>query len=160
MPKTADKLGALVDAARALSGIGAPHALIGGVAVGIQAHVPRATADVDIGVHSRIERRALIAALTAARFRLTGEFRHSVTFRHASGEPVQVVMDAAMDAMIDRAERFELEGTTIPIVTKDDLIAMKQRSAADPTRRRSKQLQDLADVELLRGDVPDPDEGW
>lgn len=37
---------------------------------------------------------------------------------------------------------------------------MKQRAAEDPKRRRSKKLRDEADVELLRGDVPDPDEGW
>ncbi len=27
-------------------------------------------------------------------------------------------------------------------------------------RRRSKALQDEADIALLRGDIPDPDEGW
>lgn len=32
--------------------------------------------------------------------------------------------------------------------------------AADPARRRSKALRDQADVELLLGDVPEPDEGW
>jgi hypothetical protein len=45
-------------------------------------------------------------------------------------------------------------------VTTEDLVAMKQRAAADPARRRSKALRDEADVALLRGDVPDPDEGW
>jgi hypothetical protein len=37
---------------------------------------------------------------------------------------------------------------------------MKERAAADPARRRSKALRDRADVALLSGDVPDPDEGW
>ncbi len=41
-----------------------------------------------------------------------------------------------------------------------NLIAMKERAAADPARRRSKALRDQADIALLRGDVPDPDEGW
>ena len=49
---------------------------------------------------------------------------------------------------------------TVRVVRKDDLIAMKRRAAADPGRRRSKALRDLADLELLLGDVPDPDEGW
>jgi hypothetical protein len=62
--------------------------------------------------------------------------------------------------MIDRAERFTAVGTSVAIVRKEDLIAMKQRAAADPARRKSKALRDQADVELLRGDVPDPDEGW
>jgi hypothetical protein len=45
-------------------------------------------------------------------------------------------------------------------VTTEDLIVMKERAAADPGPRRSRALQDAADVALLRGDVPDPDEGW
>jgi hypothetical protein len=40
------------------------------------------------------------------------------------------------------------------------LIAMKRRASADPKRRRSKALRDQADIALLEGDVPDPDEGW
>jgi hypothetical protein len=36
---------------------------------------------------------------------------------------------------------------------------MKQR-AADPSRRKSRRLQDQADIELLLGDAPDLDEGW
>lgn len=62
--------------------------------------------------------------------------------------------------MIERAERFEAAGVSVPIVCKNDLLAMKQRAAADPAMPRSKALRDQADVELLRGDVPDPDEGW
>jgi hypothetical protein len=46
------------------------------------------------------------------------------------------------------------------VVTTEDLIAMKERAANDPARRRSKALRDLADAALLRGDVPDPEEGW
>lgn len=51
-------------------------------------------------------------------------------------------------------------GVSVAIVRKDDLIAMKERAAADPGLRRSKRLRDEADVALLRGDVPNPDEGW
>jgi hypothetical protein len=46
------------------------------------------------------------------------------------------------------------------VVTTEDLIVMKERAAADPARRRSKTLRDQADIALLRGDVPRPDEGW
>ena len=62
--------------------------------------------------------------------------------------------------MIQRADSVEVSGVAIPLVQKADLIAMKERAAADPARRRSKALRDQADVELLRGDVPGPDEGW
>jgi hypothetical protein len=45
-------------------------------------------------------------------------------------------------------------------MSKDDLIAMKELAASDPGRRPSKALRDRADVEVLKGDVPEPDEGW
>ena len=155
-----DKLAALVDAVRALDCLGAPHALVGGVAVGLRSGVPRATLDTDLAVRSTIERSAVVEALSASGLRLTGTFAHSLNFRHPSGEPVQIVVDPAFDAMIDRAEALELSGVRIRVVTTADLIAMKERAAADPSRRRSKALRDQADIALLRGDVPEPDEGW
>jgi hypothetical protein len=160
MDQTADKVAALVDVTRALETLGAAHALIGGVAVGIHAGVPRATLDLDIAVASSVRRDAVVTSLTSHGFRLTGEFEHSINFRHASGEPVQLAFDADFDPMIARAETISLGADSVRIVRKDDLIAMKRRAAADPLRRRSKALRDQADVELLLGDVPDPDEGW
>jgi hypothetical protein len=76
------------------------------------------------------------------------------------GEPVQLAFDADFDAMIERAESINVAGMRIMIVRKEDLIVMKQRAAADPARRKSKRLRDQADIELLLGDVPGPDEGW
>ena len=156
----AEKLTALVDTARALDTASIPYALIGGVAVGIHSGTPRATLDVDVAALLSSGRARVVGALEGAGFQKTGEFPHSVNFRHPSGEPVQVAFDAGFDAMILRAERFEVAGTSVSIVTRDDLLAMKERAAADPTRRKSKRLRDQADIELLRGDVPSPDEGW
>ncbi len=102
----------------------------------------------------------LIEALTTAGLRLKGTFPHSMNFRHPSGEPVRIIIDPAFDSMIDRAEVLDLVGVRIRVVTTDDLIAMKERAAKDPARRRSKALRDEADIALLRGDIPDPDEGW
>jgi len=155
-----DKIGALRDAVRALERIGASCALVGGVAVGIRSGVPRATMDTDLAVASGVSRADVTRALVAERFTLRGEFSHSVNFRHASGEPVQIVCDPAFDPMIERAEPMQVGGSRVRVVTTADLIAMKERAAADPAGRRSKALRDAADVALLRGDVPDPDEGW
>lgn len=155
-----DKLAALTQAARALEAVGARYALIGGVAVGIHSGAPRATLDVDIAVQTSADRAAVTAALTTAGFRVVGEFEHSVNFRHTSGEPVQLAFDPEFDVMIERATPFAVGTVSVPLVQKGDLIAMKQRAAADPARRESKRLRDQADVALLRGDVPDPDEGW
>ena len=160
MAEAADKSGALRDAVRALDALAAPYALIGGVAVGIRSGVPRATLDTDLAVAARIPRGAVADALTHAGFTLRGEHAHSVNFRHTSGEPLQVVFDASFDPMIARAEALRFGDLTIRVVTTADLITMKERAAADPARRRSKALRDAADVAQLRGDVPDPDEGW
>ena len=160
MADTPDKVGALLDAVRALEGAAIPYALVGGVAVGIHSGVPRATADTDIAVRSTADRSRVTTTLTQAGFQHSGDFQHSMNFRHASGEPLRVVFAPAFDSMIHRAEHFTAIGTSIAIVGKDDLIATKQRAAADPARRKSKALRDQADVELLRGDVPGLDEGW
>ena len=78
MDESADKLAALVDVVRALDQLGVPHALVGGVAVGIRSGVPRATIDTDVAVRSTVARHAIIDALTAAGLRLTGTFAHSL----------------------------------------------------------------------------------
>lgn len=155
-----DKAAALVDTVRVLEAIGVRHALIGGVAVGVHTGTPRATLDTDLAVTSAVDRDAIVRALVGAGFRHVGSFAHSLNFRHPSGEPVQLALDAAFDEMIARCERFDVRGIAVPIVRKDDLVTMKQQAAADPTRRASKRLRDEADLALLRGDVPDPDEGW
>jgi Nucleotidyl transferase AbiEii toxin, Type IV TA system len=160
MDEAPNKVAALTDVVRALDRLGAPHALVGGVAVGLRSGVPRATLDTDVAVRSTIALRAIVEALTAAGLRLTGTFAHRLNFRHQSGEPVQIVFDPMFDPMIDRAEPLDVAGVQFRVVTTADLIAMKERAASDPARRRSKALRDQADVALLRGDTPDPDEGW
>jgi hypothetical protein len=130
------------------------------VAVGVHSGVARATIDLDLAVHSTVDRAVLAGLIVQGGFQRTGEFSHSSNFRHRSGEPVQLAFDPEFDGMIDRAEQIEVSGEAVPIVSKLDLIAMKRRAAADPARRRSRRLLDQADIALLEGDVPDPDEGW
>jgi hypothetical protein len=155
-----NKVAAVIETSARLTQLAVPHALIGGVAVGLHSGIPRATLDTDFAVDSRADRSALVQAFIQAGYRLMGEHAHSLNFRHSSSEPVQLAFDEGFDPMIERAESFQLQQHRIPIVRKVDLIAMKERAASDPGRRRSKALRDQADVALLRGDVPDPDEGW
>jgi hypothetical protein len=155
-----DKLQAVRAAVKCLLSAGAPHALIGGLAVGIRAGVPRATLDVDFAISTTVDRSLLIERLVASEFELVGEFPHSINFRHESGEPLQLAFDPLFDPMIARAEPVSVGDFSLPVVTTADLIAMKRRAAADPARRKSKALRDQADVALLEGDVPGPDEGW
>jgi hypothetical protein len=153
-------LGAIEAAAAVFAEQGVPYALIGGLAVGIRSGVPRATLDVDFAVSTKVDRAVLTARLEERGFVKTGVFPHSINFRHTSGEPVQLAFDAGFDPMIGRAETVLAGRVDLPVVTKGDLIAMKRRAAADPGRRRSKALRDQADIALLEGDVPEPNEGW
>jgi predicted nucleotidyltransferase len=155
-----DQLEALTEAVAALSAAGHRFALIGGLAVGVRSGVPRATMDVDLAVASTEPRPEVVATLVAAGFGLRGEHEHSLNFRHPSGEPVQVAFDEHFDVFIERAGPVTVGEVVVPVVLADDLIAMKERAARDHGRRRSKALRDLADIELLRGDAPGPDEGW
>lgn len=160
MDQQADKIAALLDTARTFDAAQVRYALIGGVAVGVHSKTPRATLDVDLAVLSTVDREQIAAILKKAGYRLVGTHAHSINFRHSSGEPVQLAIDPAFDTMIERAEAVVVAGATVRIVKREDLITMKERAAADPARRRSKRLRDQADIELLKGDVPDPDEGW
>jgi hypothetical protein len=155
-----DKLAAIEAAAAVFAETGTDYALIGGLAVGIRSGVPRATEDVDFAIPTGVSRPALGVVLAKRGFRQTGEFTHSINFVHESGEPIQLAADAAFDPMIERAELMVLGSLTLRVVTTADLIVMKRRAASDPARRRSKALRDAADVALLEGDVPDPNEGW
>lgn len=155
-----DQLSALLDTARALKRAELPFALIGGIAVGIRSGIPRATDDIDIAVSTRVARPEVTSVLKGVGFVIRNEFEHSLNFRHASGEPVQIAFDPAFDTMIERAELMSIGDDEIPVVLIEDLIEMKERASRDPARRRSKALRDQADVQLLRGDIPDPDEGW
>jgi predicted nucleotidyltransferase len=155
-----DKLEAIAAAARSFDDHGVAYALIGGLAVSVRAGVPRATLDVDFAIPTAVDRSQISARLTACGFTATGAFAHSINFKHASGEPVQLAFDAFFDPMIERAESMLFGELKLRVVTKDDLLAMKRKAAADPGRRRSKALRDLADIALLEGDVPEPNEGW
>lgn len=156
----AAQLRALVDTSGALRAAGVPHALIGGIAVGVRSGVARATVGVDLAVHSTAEVEVLIATMRAAGFEHRGTFAHSINFRSDSGEPVQLAFDPAFDLPIRRASTVSVAAHAIPVVGTDDLIEMKERAAASPRRRASKALRDRADIALLRGDIPDEDEGW
>ncbi len=160
MSELPDKLGAIRAAVSIFLAERLPYALIGGLAVGIRSGVPRATLDVDFAVTTAAARPELIATFTSAGFRLRGEFAHSINFVHSTGEPVQLAFDPVFDPMIARASPFTDGDLELRVVTTEDLIEMKRRAAADPSRRRSKALRDQADIALLEGDIPSPDEGW
>lgn len=155
-----NQLNALLDAVETLKAAGVRVVVIGGLAVGIRSSVPRATMNVDLAADSEVDRSEVIAALTGAGFSHGGSFPHSESFRHPTGEPVQVAFDPAMDRPVRRAEAVAIGDQTVHVVRTDDLIVMKERAGNDPSRRPSKALRDLADAALLREGEGDLDEGW
>lgn len=69
-----DQLVALLDASRALDAANIPHALIGGIAVGIRSGLPRATVDVALAVRTT-NVDELVFTMTAAGFSHRGNAR-------------------------------------------------------------------------------------
>ena len=52
----------------------------------------------------------------------------------------------------------ELEDMRLRVIGRTDLLHAKLRAAADPARRRSKRLQDLADAQALIESTPPLDQ--
>lgn len=129
------------------------YAVIGGVALQVHRHEPRTTIDIDLAVVDRADWPA--RALEAAGFRRTGAFEHSENWISADGTPVQITDDPALAACVARAGVIELDGLPLPILAPLDLLRAKLRAAADPARRRSKRLLDLADAQGLVEDHPE-----
>lgn len=143
----------LLALARVLAEAEMPYAIIGGIALQVHQEEPRTTLDIDVAVatYGQLPR----AQLEAAGFTLTGHFSHSENWVGPDGTPVQFTDDAALANAISRAEEIVLENIRLRIISRVDLLHEKLRAASDPARRRSKRLQDLADVQALLEATPE-----
>src|ERR1700688_2216367 len=132
---------------RILADAGVAYAIIGGVALQVHQADPRTTLDIDLAVANRDEIPRL--RLAAAGFSETSRFAHSENWMGPDGTPVQFTADPALGGAVARAETIDLEGVPLRVIGRGDLMHEKLRAAADPARRRSKRLQDLADAQAL-----------
>lgn len=130
-----------------------PWAIIGGIAVQVHHPDPRTTLDIHLAVLSC--RTIPAEALSAAGFRSTGSFEHSENWISADGTPVQFTDDPRLASAVSSAGEIVLDGVTLRVIGVVDLLHEKIRAGSDPARRRSKRLQDLADVEALLEANPD-----
>ncbi len=137
----------LLELARILAGAAVPYAIIGGVAFQIHQMEPRTTLDIDVAVISfaQIPREKL----EASGFKQTGRFSHSENWVGPGETPVQFTEDPSLAQAIARSQELILENVQIRVIQRKDLLHEKLRAAADPARRRSKRLQDLADAQAL-----------
>ncbi|NOT58014.1 MAG: hypothetical protein HOP18_25700 [Deltaproteobacteria bacterium] len=138
---------ALLALARVLTEARVPYAIIGGIAIQVHQTEPRTTLDIDVAVATYGQIPHL--QLEEAGFALTGRFSHSENWIGPEGTPVQFTDDPALREAITRAEEVALEDVRLRVICRVDLLHEKLRAAADPARRRSKRLQDLADAQGL-----------
>jgi hypothetical protein len=132
---------------RILSEAAVPYAIIGGVAFQIHQTEPRTTLDIDVAVvsYAQIPR----AQLESSGFVRTGQFAHSENWMGPGETPIQFTEDPQLERAIKRSEEVVLEDVRLRVISRIDLLHEKFRAAADPARRRSKRLQDLADAQAL-----------
>jgi Nucleotidyl transferase AbiEii toxin, Type IV TA system len=147
------KRSALVLLARVMTEARVPYAIIGGLALQLRQADPRTTLDIDVAVSaaSVIPR----SQLQEAGFRMTGRFAHPESWLGPEETPVQFTDDPLLAEAVARAEDVQLDGVSIRVIRRADLLHEKLRAAADPARRRSKRLQDFADAQALLETAPD-----
>jgi hypothetical protein len=138
---------ALLALSRLLADERVPYAIIGGLALQVHQREPRTTLDIDVAV---LDRAAIPRdAMQAAGFQFGATFEHSENWAAADGTPVQFTDDPALARAITSADEVLLEEVTLRVIRVQDLLHEKLRAGSDPARRRSKRLQDLADVQSL-----------
>jgi hypothetical protein len=147
------KRATLVALARILAETRTRYALIGGVALQVHRREPRTTLDIDLAILERAEWPD--TALERAGFRRTGTFGHSENWVGPDATPVQITTDPLFAAGVAAAETVEIDDVPLRVLSPLELLRSKLRAAADPARRRSKRLLDLADAQGLIEDHPD-----
>jgi len=130
-----------------LAAEGIPYAIIGGMALQVHVADPRTTVDVDVALLARED--VPRTALEALGFKHTGSFEHSENFRSPDGIMVQFSGEPEWQGVVRRAEIHDAFDRRIPFISPIDLVRAKLRAAADPGRRRSKRLIDVADITTL-----------
>ena len=142
-----------VTLARVLETAGTPYAIIGGVALQIHQAEPRTTLDIHLAVSNfdDIPRQQL---QDAAGFTPTGEFPHSENWLGPERVRVQFTADPALAPALERAVEIEFADVRLRVIARADLLHEKLRAAVPSGSRRSKRLQDLADVEAILEETP------
>lgn len=133
--------------ASVLDAAGVPYAVISGVAAQVHLAEPRTTLDIDVALGDR--GRLPVAALEAAGFRRTGVFIYTENWSGPAEVPVQFTDDPELHGAVLRAVAVPVGATHLRVIAAADLLLAKLRACRDSARRRSKRIQDLADVEGL-----------
>lgn len=124
-----------------------PWCAIGGVAVNHWAAEPMVTQDLDIVVATDSVERA-VAALEAAGF-VAERFQWSINFKGRSKVSIQLSTEGCYRDYPERSVAADVHGILLRVASLEDTLKGKMKAWADPERRQSKRLKDLADVARL-----------
>ena len=130
-----------------------PWCLIGGLAVNHYVE-PVYTVDADVVIVAE-NLEAVQENLVSAGFRVKSH-SHSVNATKAESQlSLQFTTADRYQPFIDRAERGEILGCTVPVASLPDLVQGKIWAWSDPTRRLSKQMKDELDLVRMGEKYPE-----
>jgi len=120
---------------------------IGGVAVNHWAAEPLVTRDVDVVVAAENVERA-IQVLCEVGF-VAERHAWSVNLTGRSSVSIQISTESFYREFPSRAVAADVHGILLRVASLEDTLAGKVQAFADPQRRQSKRLKDLADIARL-----------
>jgi hypothetical protein len=124
-----------------------PWCAIGGVAVNHWAAEPMVTQDVDFVVATDAIERT-VAALEATGF-AAERFQWSINFKGRSKVSIQLSTEECYRDYPERSVAADVHGILLRVASLEDTLKGKMKAWADPERRQSKRIKDLADVARL-----------
>jgi hypothetical protein len=143
---TMDRTGFLERLIALLDAEGIRYCVVGGQAVNAYAE-PVVSLDLDLVV--AVDQLPRTETLLAAAFRAE-RHPHSLNVSEPGSDlRVQIQTDQRYASFVDRASSRELLGLQFPVASIEDVLQGKVWAAADPDRRPSERLKDLADIARL-----------
>jgi len=127
------------------------YCVVGGQ--GVNAYVdPVVSLDLDLAIAAREAPR--LESLLREHFRVES-FPHSLNVSQTGSDlRVQIQTDPRYAEFVDRAERRDVLGLTLPVARVEDVLQSKIWAAGDRARRPSKRQKDLADIARLLESYP------
>jgi hypothetical protein len=120
---------------------------IGGVAVNHWAREPMVTQDVDfVVVADAVDR--VVSLLEDAGFQAE-RFEWSINFKGRSKVSLQLSTEKLYREFPSRSAPADVHGILLRVASLDDTLRGKMAVWADPARRQSKRIKDLADIARL-----------
>jgi hypothetical protein len=157
-----DKESVLISILDILHKHGVRYAVIGGIAVQLYTREPRTTKDIDLAIESLADIPR--EELTARGFKFTGLYDYTENWLGPAPAgtpkteriPVQFSYGDPMSAAVSRSFAVDV-GFPLQLVTLPDLVELKLLATESQERKRSKSIQDAADVVKLVEEHPEID---